>query len=259
MKPGNEILFILVCGIILEVNEMKQNLHEKDVAILLLAGSGTRIFQDIKIKKQFYPINHRELYLYALDSFLESGLFKRIVLVIDGEDQERIALNLKTKVEIPEDCEISLVYGGKDRNESVYHGLVSLKDIGKDCGVFIHDAARPLLDQDEIQLLHQEIREHDALTLVLPMHDSILRERNGKLIYVDRKNLYRILTPQVFVYSKILSIYEKGYDKKDTDDFKKAVNAGLDCKIVRGKARNFKVTEIDDLALLESILTPKNA
>lgn len=237
---------------------MSGKLHEKDVAILLLAGSGTRIYEEIQVKKQFYPIHHRELFLYSLDAFLKSGLFGRIVLVIDKEDQARIARNIETKVEIPEGTEISLVYGGKDRNESVYHGLLSLKDVGQDRAVFIHDAARPLLEQKELFLLREEIRKHDALTLVLPMHDSVLKEKNGKISYVDRKSMYRVLTPQVFVYSKILSIYENGYDKKDTDDFKKAVSASLDCHLVRGQAKNFKITEIDDLKLLESILSPKS-
>ncbi len=236
---------------------MKNQLAKKDVAILLLAGNGTRIYQDIQIKKQFYPIDHRELYLYALDALLKSNLFSRIVLVIDKEDQERIVSNLQTKIEIPDDCLISLVYGGKDRNESVYHGLISLKDLEEDFAIFIHDAARPLIRQETLMLLHEEILNHDALTLVLPMHDSILKEKKGKISYVDRKNMYRILTPQVFVYSKILSLYESGYDKKDTDDFKKAVKAGLDTKLVRGDASNFKVTEIDDLRLLEQIISHK--
>lgn len=233
---------------------MKNKFQKRDVAILLLAGNGNRIYQDIQVKKQFFPINHRELYLYALDSLLKSNLFQRIVLVIDKDDQERIVSNLKTKIEIPEGTEIALVHGGKDRNESVYHGLVSLKDMGGDFPVYIHDAARPLISSDTLQLLHDEIQEHDALTLVLPMHDSLLKEKNGKITYVERKDMYRILTPQVFVYSKILALYEAGYDKKNTDDFKKAVGANLDCKLIRGEAKNFKVTEIDDLKLLESII-----
>lgn len=236
---------------------MKNRYNNKDVAILLLAGNGTRIYQEIQIKKQFFPINHRELYLYALDSLLQSNLFQRIVLVIDNEDQERIVSNLKTKIEIPDETEISIVYGGKDRNESVYHGLVSLKDIKGEFAVYIHDAARPLIQEETLLQLHEEIQKHDALTLVLPMHDSVLKEKNGKITYVDRKNMYRVLTPQVFDYHKILSIYEGGYDKKDTDDFKKAVVNGLDCKLIRGAAMNFKVTEIDDLQLLESVIMSK--
>lgn len=243
--------------LVLEHTHMEKNLNEKDVAILLLAGSGTRIYEDIRIKKQFYPINHRELYLYSLDALLSSKLFERIVLVIDKEDQSRIVSNLKNKVILPEGTEVSVVYGGKDRNESVYHGLISLKDIGYDRAVFIHDAARPLLEMDELSRLHEEIRHHDALSLVLPVHDSMLREKNGKITYVDRKNLYRVLTPQVFVYAEILKLYESGYDKRDTDDFRKAVSKGLDCKLVRGSAENFKVTEIDDLKLLESVLSHK--
>lgn len=226
----------------------------KDVAIILLAGNGTRLFKDINIKKQFYPINHRELYLYALDSFLNSHLFKRIVLVIDKEDQDRIISNLESKVEIDDDSEISIIFGGKDRNESVYKGLLSLKDLSGDPAVFIHDAARALVEKDTLLTLHEEINNHDALTLYLPMHDSVLKEKNGKITYVKRDNLYRVLTPQVFRYSKIIDIYQNGYDKKDTDDFKKAIKANLNCKLVRGKAINFKVTEKDDLELIEKVI-----
>jgi 2-C-methyl-D-erythritol 4-phosphate cytidylyltransferase len=136
---------------------------------------------------------------------------------------------------------------------------VSLKDIEGNFAIFIHDAARPLIQEETLKELHDEIQNHDALTLVLPMHDSVLKEKNDKITYVDRKNMYRVLTPQVFDYRKILSIYENGYDKKDTDDFKKAVVQGLDCKLVRGAAMNFKITEIDDLQLLESVIMSKEA
>lgn len=238
---------------------MVNKFTQKDVCLLLLAGSGSRLYQDIKVKKQFYPVNHRELYLYALDNLMKSNLFQRIVLMIDKEDKDRIVFDLKNKVELNDDTEILLVLGGKDRNESVFNGLKSLEDIQGEFPVFIHDAARPIIEKETLEELHEAILSHDAITLCLPMHDSVLKMKDNKITYVNRKDLYRVLTPQVFVYSKIYNIYKDGYDKKDTDDFKKAIKSNLDCFLLRGKSINMKVTELDDLEIIENVLKNQQA
>jgi 2-C-methyl-D-erythritol 4-phosphate cytidylyltransferase len=228
-------------------------MNQKNALVLLLAGSGSRIYKDIKMKKQFYPVLGKELFLYSLEASVESGIFSRIVLVIDKEDKEQV----KSIVEknIKGDVLISYATGGKDRNESVYHGLSSLKPVEKDEIVFIHDAARPLLTKEILSSLLEGMKNHEALTTVVPVHDSLLKEVDGKITYVDRKDMYQIQTPQVFLLDKILSLYENGYDPSDTDDFKKAVKANLVCGLVRGSQNLFKITEIDDLRLLENILT----
>ena len=62
----------------------------KNVLILLLAGQGSRIQEQIHMKKQFYKVNSKELFLYAFDSFLACGRIDTFVLVIDENDQKKV-------------------------------------------------------------------------------------------------------------------------------------------------------------------------
>lgn len=232
-------------------------MEQKQVGlILLLAGRGSRLFEAIHKKKQFYPIKGKELFLYTLENLLKAPFFTHLVLVIDQEEEERVKEALK-KIVLPSSLSLSFTYGGNDRNESVHHGLEALKEklTRKDSVVFIHDSARVLVRESVLEELYQESFTYDALTTAIPVHDSLLKEKDGRIEYVDRKDLYQIQTPQVFNYHKILSLYESGYDPSDTDDFKKAVRASYSCHLVRGDIRTFKITEKDDLEMLEAILS----
>lgn len=219
--------------------------------ILLLAGSGSRLYKEIHIKKQFYPLNGKEMFLYPLNSAIESNLFSNLVLVIDKEDEEKVKEILNREYK---ENKFIITYGGKDRNESVKNGLLALKNKDNlDSYVFIHDSDRVLLSSSYIKELSEAIISYDALTPVLGLHDSILKEENNNINYLSRDNLYLIQTPQVFDYQKILDIYEFGYDEKDTDDFKKAVTAKLKIRTYPGLYENFKVTTIDELSLIKRI------
>lgn len=218
--------------------------------ILLLAGSGSRLYEKIHIKKQFYKLQGKEMFLYPLNSAITSNLFSHIVLVIDKEDEDNINEILKREFK---DYDFILTYGGKDRNESVKNGLFALKGLNDDSYVFIHDSDRVLLSKEYILELSKAIQGYDALTPVLSLHDSILKAKDDDISYLSRDDLYLIQTPQVFSYKKILDIYENGYDKNDTDDFKKAVSKKLKVRIYPGLYENFKVTTIDELELLKRI------
>ncbi len=218
--------------------------------ILLLAGSGSRLYEKIHIKKQFYKLQGKEMFLYPLNSAITSNLFSHIVLVIDKEDEDKVIEILKREFK---DYEFILTYGGKDRNESVKNGLLALKGLNDDSYVFIHDSDRVLLSKEYILELSNAIQGYDAMTPVLALHDSILKAKDDDISYLSRDDLYLIQTPQVFLYKKILDIYENGYDKNDTDDFKKAVSKKLKVRIYPGLYENFKVTTIDELELLKRI------
>ncbi len=218
--------------------------------ILLLAGSGSRLYEKIHIKKQFYKLQGKEMFLYPLNSAVTSNMFSHIVLVIDKEDEDKVKEILKREFK---NHEFILTYGGKDRNESVKNGLLALKGLNDDSYVFIHDSDRVLLSKEYILELSKAIQGYDALTPVLSLHDSILKAKDDDISYLSRDDLYLIQTPQVFSYKKILDIYENGYDKNDTDDFKKAVSKKLKVRIYPGLYENFKVTTIDELELLKRI------
>ena len=107
--------------------------------ILLMAGRGTRM--GIDKNKILLEVNGKPIFKYSLDLFSQYDF--EIICVINELDKDYILPYLNNN--------IKYVYGGKNRTESVYNGLI------KSSGdyVLIHDAARPLLSKnvvDEILL-----------------------------------------------------------------------------------------------------------
>lgn len=228
----------------------------KNVFVLLLAGKGERLFEYIQMKKQFFKINGKELFIYPLMTAIKSGIYDEILLVTDEEDIP-LAAKCLTPYSEKELKGVSLHFtsGGKDRNESVKKALDYLDGrIDEDGVVYIHDADRVMISEDFLKQEKDMFVDVDALTPVIPLHDSLMKVTRKNIEYQDRNYLYRVQTPQVFRYQKIHEIYQKGYDKRDTDDFKKALNGGLTCVTVRGDVMNFKVTDWDDLNLLLALL-----
>lgn len=229
----------------------------ENIFILLMAGSGSRLFATLGMKKQFYPLQGKELFLYPLEAAIQSKLFSRYLIVADPEDIEKTKNIVEAKTALTADG-YDVIGGGDSRNKSVDHALRFLKDKVTAGKVFIHDADRVLLTPDFLALLAKESLSADALTPVLPLTDSVLREKANDISYVDREDLYRVETPQVFSYPLMLTVYEKGYDPRDTDDFKKALRAGLSLKTVAGDPLLFKVTLPSDVVLLKALLEQKN-
>ena len=223
----------------------------KSFLLLLLAGNGSRLYQDIGEKKQFTNINDKPLFLYSLISFLESKLFDKCVLVIAKEDEDIVVSYLK-KFNISLE-NIILSYGGKTRNESVLNGLNTLIKLAKDEDkVFIHDAARPLIDVKTILEIYYKSLNLDGLTPIIKIDDSILSKENG-IKYVNRDKYFKVATPQVFTYSRIIEAY-KNYDNLSTDDFSKLLNRGYKVDTILISKRTFKVTTIEDMFLLKAYL-----
>lgn len=222
----------------------------KDVAILVMAGKGERLYQSLHVKKQFYKLDGKELFLYSLETLVLSECFREIVLVLSPEDEEHVRTLLKGN-KIFSRKKISFVPGGKTRNESVFNALKSLKKTKGDFFVLIHDAARPFLSIEQVRNILSKTYRADALTYCLPVADSLFRDDTNGISYLDRKNLFLVQTPQVFDYRKLLAIYEGGYDPNGTDDFSKAVHCGLKTLPLIGDLTLFKVTGKEDLHLLK--------
>ena len=83
--------------------------------------------EQIHMKKQFYKVNSKEVFLYSLESFLQSGRIDTFVLVIDQEDQEKVVNILHQHPEF-NNCNLFLVFGGKTRSESVRNALFFLSE-----------------------------------------------------------------------------------------------------------------------------------
>ena len=109
-------------------------------AIVLAAGKGKRM--KTEVRKQYLMLAGKPILYYSLNVFQRSDIIDEIVLVVgDGEiDYCREQFVEKygfTKVS-------KIVTGGAERYHSVWNALKETREKGY---VFIHDGARPFVDE----------------------------------------------------------------------------------------------------------------
>jgi 2-C-methyl-D-erythritol 4-phosphate cytidylyltransferase len=131
---------------------------------------------------------------------------------------------------------------------------------GDDCGVLLHDAARPLVDQQIIADCVASLGIHDAAGVAVPTSDTIVITEGGVMRSVPRREtLFRCQTPQCFRLQVIARAHELAAADPDfapTDDCGVVLRylPGVDVHIVPGSERNIKITYPQDLAVAEALL-----
>jgi 2-C-methyl-D-erythritol 4-phosphate cytidylyltransferase len=129
-----------------------------------------------------------------------------------------------------------------------------------DCGVLLHDAARPLVDQRIIADCVAALRVHDAAGVAVPASDTIVITDNGVMHSVPpRETLFRCQTPQCFRLPVITRAHElaaadPGFAPTDDCGVVLRYLPDVEVHIVPGSERNLKITYAQDLAVAEALL-----
>ena len=214
-------------------------------AIILMAGSGTRM--KMNEMKCFLKLKDKMVFEYSLNTFYP--LVDEIILVIRKEDEILIKPYLDNK--------IKYVFGGKERQDSVYNAL-------KVCNgdyVLIHDAARPLISKDVIKEILDKKNNKEAILTYLPSKDSIRIKDNDKLINIKRDNVINVTTPLCSSKDILLDSYNKAINdnKLFTDDIAVLENYHKDIKInlIKSNDEDIKLTTKMDYYLLNLLLEMK--
>jgi 2-C-methyl-D-erythritol 4-phosphate cytidylyltransferase len=121
--------------------------------------------------------------------------------------------------------------------------------------ILVHDAARPLLDEEVVERVLKPLGEgfHGAVP-ALPLADTVKRVRGGEVVEtLDRTDLVAVQTPQAFL-ADILRTALGGDVAEATDCASLVEAAGGRVAIVAGDRRLVKVTEPADLELVASLL-----
>ena len=237
---------------------MKNSGKTKTAAIVLAAGSGSRMQADMK--KQFMLLHGRPLIFYSLWE-LEHSFIDHIILVVSEDDiayceREIVGRYDFTKVK-------QIVAGGRERYHSVYYGLEALDECDY---VFIQDGARPMLTREILQRAMEMVKETDACVVGMPVKDTIaILNKEGIVEQIpDRRKIWMAQTPQVFAYELVKKAYLK-LIKEETQIKKSGLNItddamvvetfmGQQIKYVEGSYQNIKVTTPEDLLLAELFL-----
>jgi 2-C-methyl-D-erythritol 4-phosphate cytidylyltransferase len=154
-----------------------------------------------------------------------------------------------------------VIEGGATRPDSTRAALTAIAGpAGGDCGVLLHDAARPLVDQRIIADCVASLGVYEAAGVAVPTSDTIVITENGVMRSVPRREtLFRCQTPQCFRLSVIAQAHELAAADPDfapTDDCGVVLRylPGVDVHIVPGSERNIKITYPQDLAVAEALL-----
>ena len=219
-----------------------------NVAIILAAGNGTRLSNNIK--KQFIKIHDKQLFLFSFDSFCSSNIDK-ILIVSSKED-----INYVRSLVSSNEKFLDVIAGGETRQQSVKNALDYLKGIlADDDVILIHDAARPLIKVPLINEVLNKTIEYDCCSLILPIKDTIISLSNNNYeSTLERDKLASVQTPQGFKFKIIYEAHQKAIHSSATDDAQLVKNLGLNIHLIKGDEQNFKITTNEDLNYFEYIL-----
>ena len=147
----------------------------------------------------------------------------------------------------------SAITGGETRSESV---RLALDEVPEEVAVvLVHDAARPLLPEDVIERVLAPLGEGwDGAVPALPLADTIKRVEGDLVVEtLPRAQHVAVQTPQAFVADALRQALAG--DVSSATDCASLVEArGGRVKAVPGDPRLLKVTDENDLALVESWL-----
>lgn len=225
-------------------------------AIVLSAGKGKRM--NSKVHKQYLEILGKPVIYYALKAFEDSSIIDEIILVTGEGEEEYCQKEIVEKYDLKKVTKI--VTGGKERYESVYNGLLCLKDNGY---VFIHDGARPFVDGDIIDRAYQGAKEYKACVVGMPVKDTIKFVDSNKMVEgtPDRSRMWQVQTPQVFDTQMIKKAYQEVLQNNNvtvTDDAMVWEQVYPEpVKMVEGSYNNIKITTPEDLEIA-SVFAAKN-
>jgi 2-C-methyl-D-erythritol 4-phosphate cytidylyltransferase len=150
-----------------------------------------------------------------------------------------------------------IVAGGATRHASeraVLEALAPRIEAGRIGIVLIHDGARPLVDAATIGRTIAAAREHGGAIAAVPVPRPLAAVAGGLLgVRLPAADLWSAQTPQAFAAAPLLTAYraavEDGSDTASTME-----RGGTDVRVVRGDARNLKVTWPADLRRAEALL-----
>lgn len=227
-----------------------------NIAIILAGGKGTRMGL-VDQPKQFIDIYGKPIVVHTIEKFEINEEIDAIVVVCLKEWLEEFKIWTR-KYELNKVKWI--VEGGETRQESVKNGLkVIYNECQEDDIVVIHDAARPLVSDRIICENIQGAKKFGSVDTVIPTADTIIRSKNQETIFDVplRKELFLGQTPQSFKYSIIKEAHDYAERYKlenSTDDCQLALKAGHKVHLVMGDKLNFKITTMEDLLILKSII-----
>jgi 2-C-methyl-D-erythritol 4-phosphate cytidylyltransferase / 2-C-methyl-D-erythritol 2,4-cyclodiphosphate synthase len=240
-------------------------------AIVPAAGRGERFAASTQgaAPKQYAPLLGATVLEWSLRALLAEPRVHAVVVAVASDDVHwaNIAAQLKSP-------KLLTTIGGVNRQDTVLNGLDFLAaSAAADDWILVHDAARPCLSAADVGAVLDAVGAVGAVNavgavgavntvnavgavLAAPIVDTVKRELGEHVATVDRRGLWRALTPQVFAFAQLRHALKEATlaGVAVTDEAQAVERMGLQPTLVPGSPFNVKITRVEDLAVASRIL-----
>jgi len=209
------------------------------------------------LSKQFAELAGAPIIIHTLRKFAKSSLVDEIYVAVRKLDADRFQSRLdKERFQ----KKIHLVEGGDNRQQSVGNALATVKAAPEDI-VLVHDAVRPLVEEQIIAGVIAAAAKHGAAIAAVPAVDTVKqvdRTAEGAVITstIPRERVVMAQTPQGFRFRILKSAFDAAQADgfMGTDEASLVERAGHEVAVVMGSPRNIKITTPADLELADFLL-----
>lgn len=228
------------------------------VALLTAAGTGSRMGQDIP--KQFLHVENRPIIIYTMEVFQQHPGVDAILVVTLPSWMDVLKAYAKqfgiTKLRW-------VIPGGETGQESIYNGLLKLKEeIEDDTAVIIHDGNRCAISSEIISNSLVTYRKYGSAVAAIPCTEAVFRSQDNvsSTVSIPREQLFRTQTPHTYPLKKLLWAYGEAQKRG-------IYNTVAACTLMQelgevvyfssGSETNIKLTTPDDLKIFKALLAVK--
>ena len=225
--------------------------HNFDL-VIAAAGSSERFNKDSqnKIKKECIRIEGKTVLSMSIKAFLEIDGLCSIIVTYPKDHLEEIKQALSNLTLSPNHC-LHYVEGGNTRTESIKNALCFLSTISSKAElVAIHDGARPFVTEKIILSTLEMASLYGSSAPGVKITDAVKSIDSEGFVHtnLDRTNLRRLQTPQIFSKEKILRLYNNlSPSLSFADDVELFTLSGERCFITEGSESNKKITYREDI------------
>ena len=201
---------------------------------VIIVASGKGIRANLGYNKAFFQMKDgRTVLEHAVSLFQEDSECQKIIIVT-GED---------CIPAVKKDEKTLAVSGGEERMDSVRNGLEQVTGEY----VLIHDAARPFLQKEALELLKEKTYETGAAILGKKATDTVKIIDGDRIVEtIDRRKVFLAETPQGFRTELIKDCYRKCEGIGFTDEASLLESLGYTVSIVEDRFDNRKLTVEED-------------
>lgn len=223
-------------------------------ALIFAGGTGYGFGAGLK-PKQFLELYGKPIIIYTLEHFENHKNVDEIVVVcLESHINE-----LKRLIERHGITKVSMIVpGGKTGHDSIFNGLIAMKDKAQDNDiVLIHDGVRPLITEKLITDNIEAVKQHGAAITVEPARESVVQSYDQVKIndVPIRSHMYIAKAPQSFYFKLIYEAY-----KRANKDHRKTIDPAHLCSLfdipmfmVTSSKNNIKISVPEDYYMFRAL------